>query len=141
MARGKKTGGRDFPPNNIANPDGRPKVPEDVKAAQKLTKNAFILVTNKYLSMTKEEIKRAATDPKTPSLELMIAGLISKAVNEGCQKRLNFLLERLIGKVPTSVDVSGEVKTTSVSDALTKVMSDPATAKAAMALAEKLSKK
>ena len=103
MAKGKKTGGRPFPPGNILNPNGAPRVPEDLKNARKLTKVQFEILINKYLFSPKQVLAAAAQNPDTPVLELLIGSIMHKAVVEGDERRLNFLLDRLLGKVTEKV--------------------------------------
>lgn len=106
MAKGRKTGGKNFQPGVVTNPKGRPRIPDDIRMANELTKNEFIRVVNKYLYLTKEQIQAELKNSETPALNLMIIGLISKAVSEGDQHRLNFLLDRLLGKVPTPIQTT-----------------------------------
>jgi hypothetical protein len=99
MAYGKKTGGRDIKEGEVLNPNGRPKLPDDIKEARKLNKLEFERIVNKYLYMKKEEITEALRDPDTPAIEMAVAQLIVKGITLGDPVRLNFLLERLLGKV------------------------------------------
>lgn len=103
MAKGKKTGGRDFVPGKSGNPKGLPPIPADVKEARKLNQIEFERIVNKFLYMTREEVSKYAQAPGTPTLELLIASILSKAVTQGDQSRLNFVLDRLIGKVADRV--------------------------------------
>jgi len=107
MAKGKKTGGRNFKKGVSGNPGGATKIPEDLKEARKFTRIEMERVLNRYIHMTKSEIIRAAQDPMTPALELMIASLISKGTNEGDYRRISFLLDRLGFVVTQDVRVSG----------------------------------
>lgn len=104
MARGKKTGGKDFVPGNVHG-KGRPKVPDDVKEARKLNQVEFERVANKYLYLTRDELKEAAEDPDTTVIELLVSSIIVKAVEKGDQMRLEFLLNRLIGRVVDRIEV------------------------------------
>jgi hypothetical protein len=45
-------------------------------------------------------------DPKTTALELMIGGIIMKAVTEQDQHRAEFLLNRIIGRVAIQADIT-----------------------------------
>lgn len=99
MAKGKKTGGRNFKPGQSGNPKGPATIPADIKAARELSKIEFERIANKYLFMTKNEITAAAMNAETPALELLVGSIVHKAVVEGDERRLNFLLDRLIGKV------------------------------------------
>ena len=98
MAIGKKTGGRDIKEGQVLNPLGRPKVPEDIKDARKMNKLEFERLLNKYLSMTAKEINEVLLHPETPSLDIIVCQVIIKAAARGDYLRLNFLLDRLIGK-------------------------------------------
>lgn len=64
----------------------------------------FEQLCNKYLSMSKDEIDTARKDPKLTMLEVMIVSVIHKAIVHGDQKRLDFLLDRLIGKVVQPIE-------------------------------------
>jgi hypothetical protein len=92
-----------FKPGVSGNPTGKPKLPQDVRDAQRLTTIEFTRIVNKYLSMTKDELKAMASHPDTKVLSLMIASLVSKAVLEGDDRRMGFLLDRIIGKVPQPI--------------------------------------
>ena len=106
MAKGKKTGGRDFKPGQSGNPLGPPVLPPEVKEARKLTRIEFERIASQYMQMTKEEITKKLQDPKSTTLELIVMTIIHKAVKDGDQHRLDFLLNRLIGKVKDEVDVN-----------------------------------
>ena len=108
MAIGRKTGGRDFEPGNNANPNGRPRVPEDVKQARKLTRMELERILNEYVYLSKGEITDRLKSTGTPALELIIGSIIVKAVTAGDQQRMNFLLDRLGVRIPESDPVEEE---------------------------------
>ena len=56
MAKGTKTGGRDWKQEKSSNPSGRPKLPEEVREMRKLTIERITTVFLKYLSMTMLEM-------------------------------------------------------------------------------------
>lgn len=101
-----KTGGRNFAPGHKFG-KGAPRVPEDIKQLRKLNKEELERILNKYIDMTREELKCAEKDPETKSFDLMIISTVQKAVLHGDYKRINFLLERLVGKVKEQIEVSG----------------------------------
>lgn len=107
MAKGKKTGGRNFKKGASGNPKGPAPLPEDIKETRKLTQIEFERIANKYLFARKDEIAKASVDPNTPVIELLIGSIIHKAVVEGDERRLDFLLARLVGKVVQPVAHSG----------------------------------
>ena len=96
-----------FKPGQSGNPKGRAKTPPDILHARQITRNELERVLNRYIYMTKSEIIRAAQDPETPALELMIASLISKGTNEGDYKRVSFLLDRLGFIVAQKIEHTG----------------------------------
>lgn len=92
-----------FKPGESGNPGGRPKLPADVKEAKKLTTNKLILTLNKLLFMTDHEILKVIRDPKAFKIEKIVARILQKADQQGDASRLNFLLDRTIGKVTEKV--------------------------------------
>lgn len=104
MAKGKKTGGRNFPAGNSFG--GRPPLPPELKAVRRLTRTEFERIANKYLWMTPAELAAVLVDPETPMLERVIVRVLSKADDEGEFGPIEWLAQRLIGKVKDQVDVS-----------------------------------
>jgi hypothetical protein len=93
-------------PGQSGNPAGRPKTPDffkdnGVKASPTLIR-AMIM---KFGQMTKEEMMTFLATPFPTMLESMICSIMLKAVVEGDHSRVNFLLDRLIGKVSEKIDV------------------------------------
>ncbi len=99
MAKGKKTGGRDFTPGHPGM-GGRPPVPQDLKDARRLNRPEVERIINKYMNMSAQEINTAIRDGSLPMRELVMAKLIAMAFNEGDVRRVDFLLNRLIGPAP-----------------------------------------
>ncbi len=87
-----------FKPGNPGG--GRKKTPEAVKKLQTASQEALVAM----MKMSKEELAAKLADPKTDTTELMIGSIIAKAVKEGDQARLNFLWDRLFGKVKEVVE-------------------------------------
>lgn len=106
MAKGKKTGGgKDFAFGNPGGP-GRPPTPPDILEAKKLTQAEFARITQKFMALSKAEMQVIAKDPSTPALDLMVLSIISKGINQGDDKRLNFFLDRFIGKVKEEINLN-----------------------------------
>jgi hypothetical protein len=98
--------GRPFTKGQSGNPNGGPKLPQSYKRARALTRHELVIVLSKYMNMTAEELKAAHDDPKTTVLEGIVIAVVRAAIIEGCSKRLDFLLDRLIGKVPVKTDAT-----------------------------------
>lgn len=99
-------------------------------AERRLTRTKLEEVLHKHLHKSKEELMAVLKDPATIALELMVVSVLVKAINNGDQVRLQFLLDRLIGKVPEKVemkthDVTDEEKIKQMADELLKVARKP----------------
>ena len=99
IAKRIKTGGRDIKPGQVLNPNGRSKIPEHVKAARKLNQVKFAEVLYQYINSTFAELEAALKDPKTPAIELVVVKILAEAIENGDEKKLEFILNRTIGKV------------------------------------------
>lgn len=90
-----------------ANPFGRPLLPKELKEAKKLNRAGMELAFNLHISSTQEALEEFVKDKSNKVLDLIIASMLLKAIKEGDHYRLNFLLDRLIGKVKDEVEVIG----------------------------------
>lgn len=103
-----KPRGKPFKPGNPGGP-GRPNVPEDIKAARQLNSVEFERIVNKYLYMTGGElmalVESTEAPKRLPAIEMMLVSIIAKSINDGDQQRLNFILDRIIGRVPVKVSI------------------------------------
>ena len=91
-----------FQPGVSGNPSGRPKLPPDIAKARSLNQLELERIVNKFLWLDRASIKAIADDPATPAMELMVAAIIGKAVVLGDEKRVEFILTRLLGKPANS---------------------------------------
>jgi hypothetical protein len=101
MAKGQKTGGKDFPKGVSGNPNGRPPVPADIREARGLSQTEFERIATELLERTKEELNTILKDPKTPAKVVLIARIIRSGMWSGDTKRLDFLMNRLAGRPKT----------------------------------------
>lgn len=102
--KGNKTGGRDFKPGNPGG--GRPLLPEEIKEARKLNKYDVEMSLTNHLRMTRDQIATVIKDPESKMLDILVASIIAKAVQTGDQQRLDFILNRTIGKVSDHIEIS-----------------------------------
>lgn len=63
-------------------------------------------ILNEAVKLTKQQLIERCNNPETPALELMICHIIKEAINNGDHTRLNFLFDRLVGKVKEHVEHS-----------------------------------
>lgn len=122
MAKGKKTGGRDFKPGVVTNPLGGGAHNPNLRRVKRLTKEAVAeigeLILNNDLEALQAVVDSAAKskggqpnptyDPKKHSvLEIWFAAIAVKAIQKGDPLALNAILNRITGKVPEEIKHSG----------------------------------
>lgn len=107
MARGKKTGGRNFKKGQSGNPKGAPKIPEDVKEMRKLKGADYDHLANKFMDLKRAALAAIMKDPNSTALEMWLASIFHKGIVEGDIKRLEAILCRTIGKVPQPLQHAG----------------------------------
>lgn len=98
MAKGKKTGGKDFAAGVSGNPNGRPPVPEDIREARDLDQQEFDRVARMLMKKSKTELTAILKDPTLPATVLCIARIVRTAMWSADPKRLGFLMDRLVGR-------------------------------------------
>lgn len=119
MAKGFKTGGRNFEKGNPGGP-GRPN--RKITEIRKINKYVIDELLHKYSYMPFSELPAVVKDKETNALEALIASVYFHGVKNGDQLRLNFLLDRLIGKVKDEVDHNVKVDLhTQIVDLISKI--------------------
>ena len=104
MAKGKKTGGRNFIKGQIANPKGGVQLPKDVLDAKKMTAVEFARLATSFLHLTKDQLKMRLENPIATMIELLVGGIVARATKEQDYMRAEFLLNRIIGKTKINED-------------------------------------
>jgi hypothetical protein len=104
MAKGTKTGGKDFKVGHAGGP-GRPKLPDDLREIKKITPDFVHRLIAKFGRMDLEAIEKVVADKASTAFDVMIGMIIIKAVKDGDYKRLDFLFDRTVGKVLQQVQV------------------------------------
>jgi len=89
------------------NPAGRPKMPEDLKIAKKLSQARLEVMMNRLLQLTPKELTAEIHSGSLTCNEMLIAQIISKGITGGDQHRMGLLLSRLFGNVKEKVEHSG----------------------------------
>lgn len=97
-----------FRKGQSGNPKGRPRVPEDVRQVTLLHRTEFVRLANELMKLDKSELKQRLETKGTPMIELMVGKIIWECVTKGDQQRLEFLLNRLIGRVPMKFNEEDE---------------------------------
>ncbi len=103
----KKPRGRPFTRGNNANPAGARSHSKALQQVRRLTKGEIAEVGGMLLYYTQAEIKALATNPNTPMLQSMLAGMILQAHKN--PTAFEKLLDRVAGKVKENISFTGEV--------------------------------
>lgn len=92
--------------------------------------------------LPRAELDRIITDPETPILTVSVARALTKAADEGATDKLNFVLERTIGKVKEEVVMQTESLDLQRRQALARaVLANTETAEAAALIARTVAAK
>ena len=111
MAEKKSRGrGKPFEKGNQAGKGhGRPPMPLEMRAVKALTRTRFEELLNRFLWMSSAELAAAAHAEGTTVLERMIIAVVSGAIADGDYQRLNFVLDRLVGKVSEPLQLHANI--------------------------------
>ena len=105
MAKGRKTGGRDFKAGTTGNLNGRPPTPADILKASKLGKAQFQGIFHKFSLMKYEDFLVFFKAGKMTVMERIIAGVMAKAI-KGEDRSAALIWDRMMGKVSDKVEIS-----------------------------------
>jgi len=99
MAKGFKTGGRDFVRGVSGNPRGPVPMPPEFRALRQFSPDYVKRVISNLALMTRDEMQTFLSEGDPNTAELAVASIISKAIAEGDAGRLTVLLDRSVGRV------------------------------------------
>ncbi len=90
---------------NPAGSGGRPPLEPAVREANKLTKSQILEVIARMMVARQGDCERIMNDPNSPMFHKAVASIFHIAVTEACEKKLDFILNRLIGKITDKIEV------------------------------------
>lgn len=93
-----------YKPGQSGNPSGKPGLPKEVRKAKNTNRITLEKTLNEFLTLDREELQKRLQNPKATMLELAVGTIVAKAAKDGDQIRLNFILDRLLGKVAEKVE-------------------------------------
>lgn len=105
MALKKKPRGKPFEKGNKISP-GRTPIPDDVREARRIDKEYALDVLSRFLYKSVDELESMVSDSRITVFESMVAKAAIVSIETGDPFRLDFFLNRLIGKVTDKVEHS-----------------------------------
>lgn len=120
----KRTIGTPFKLGNPGGP-GRPKLPEEIKEARKFTAHEVEILFTRFIQMTREELAAVKTNPESTLLELIMHSIFTHGINKGDQVRLEFVLNRIIGKAPDKISVTSFSQTVNTNVQFSEMVKNP----------------
>ena len=102
---------KQFKKGKTGNPNGRPKKLKTILKKEGLSQSQINDIITEMLSMTKEELKAVATNPKSRSFEILVASAIGKGISKGDLSQIfGYALTRAFGQPKQEMEVSGKTK-------------------------------
>ena len=103
-------------------------LPPEIKELRQAHAREFEAVIYRNMGLTKQEILAKLNDPLTPALDLVFLSVLQKAIVQGDHQRLNFLMERTVGKViekVETVDKTSEHELEALAEKLLEIAKKP----------------
>jgi hypothetical protein len=96
-----------FKPGQSGNPAGKPKceVTADIKTLQELSRGFVETKIAFAMQRTIEQLIEVYKDPESQSIDVAISSIMLKSA-KGDYKALNFLFDRVIGKVADKIEMN-----------------------------------
>lgn len=104
MAKGKKTGGKDFLPANTFS-KGRPKTPEEIKLLQNYTRSEINRVFHHLVNANTSESFKVQHDPNATILEIGIAKVLEAFALYGDMNKFSALAAHCGLAVPKNLEL------------------------------------
>jgi hypothetical protein len=110
MAKGRFTGGRHWVKGETGNPNGQPKIPEEIKQIKVNSRETVARLYWSCVNLNKEEL--AARLKQNPSIfEEGILRAIIKDMEKGQMITLEKIMDRVIGKPKEYIELDASVST------------------------------
>lgn len=107
MAKGKKTGGRDFKPGHSGNRRGAAAHNAEVKRIRRMTHEEVAEIGSLILDGNLEKLMEVKVDRQASVLKIWMASVVVKSINKGDAHALDVLLNRITGKVKENIELTG----------------------------------
>jgi len=74
-------------------------IPQDLKKARQVNSNDFESICYKYMHSSTQDLTKLSKDTRLPAIDMLVIRILLHGITKGDQTRLNFFLDRTIGKV------------------------------------------
>jgi signal recognition particle subunit SEC65 len=95
-----------FVKGKVTNPKGRPRIPKEIAVVKVMSKQMVETAISLMLNKKVTELEAILKDKSRPTLDHFIGRIIMKGIVEGDHQRLEFLFQRVIGRVKDQIDIS-----------------------------------
>lgn len=112
MAKGRKTGGRDFKKGQSGNPLGGQLLNRDLIIVRRMTHQELADMGDILLqkSGTLEHLEELITSPETSYVKKIFASVALRAIRSGDYHAMEALLNRIIGRVKEKIEITTDQK-------------------------------
>lgn len=107
MARGFKTGGRDFVAGDPRITHSKEKMVQEIKIIRQLTKNEFIGRFHKYCFMPKAKLLKMQYANQLDGMDHIFIRCILKSIAKGEYRFIQECIDQIIGKARQKVELEG----------------------------------
>ena len=88
------------------NPEGRRKLPADLRNIAEVTTAELKRIISKHFRMILPEIQKVIDNPQSTALDLIIASTIKQAIKRGDIQKAEYLFNRCMGRVTGKVEIT-----------------------------------
>lgn len=106
MAKGRKTGGRNFKPGNNENPLGGAAHCPELKRLRRATREEIAEIGTMIVDCNRAKLIAIRDDPNSTVLKVWMASIAIRGINKGDPYAMDALLNRTVGKVKEEVKVT-----------------------------------
>ncbi len=95
---------KQWPKGVSGNPGGKPKLPPELLAIKAYSRREITRIISKYGRMTFNEVSAMIQNSKMPVMDIAICRIFLESIEKGDERRLQFLIENTVGKIPDSIE-------------------------------------
>jgi hypothetical protein len=92
-----------FKKGQSGNPKGKLPDPPEVKGIKELTRHNLMIILNKYMYKSRDELKELLKDGSVIVIEAMVIRLMVEVMSKADNRTFEMLVERIVGKTPVVV--------------------------------------